>query len=395
MKNLVKVSGFLAALLCPQLCLAVSSAELYTSKSYGYGRFEARLRFAPNDGVVASFFLWKDGSEKAGAYWNELDFEKLGADCHYQSNAIYGNPSANHTMNHTPPGDLCGAYHTYAYEWTADTVTWLVDGAVIRKETGATAQAFAQNASTGMQFHFNLWPGDSSFGGTLNPSALPLHQYIDWVQYSTYADGAFTLAWREDFNAATLPDGWLTGDWGSPKNQSTHAPGNVNFINGFAVLSLTADNAVGPAGAMPGGSGGATSGAAGSGGIPASGGTSNASAGAPAVGGSPSSTGTGGSPASTGTGGSPGSTGTGGSPGSTGSAGSPASTGSGGSPNAGVAGTGTVPSGGPASAPGSSSGSSSEGCNVGRAPGTGTWWWTLGIPAMAFLRRRPRRQPAA
>src|SRR6478736_6457225 len=250
MKNLVKVSGFLAALLCPQLCLAVSSAELYTSKSYGYGRFEARLRFAPNDGVVASFFLWKDGSEKAGAYWNELDFEKLGADCHYQSNAIYGNPSANHTMNHTPPGDLCGAYHTYAYEWTADTVTWLVDGAVIRKETGATAQAFAQNASTGMQF---------------------------------------------------------------------------NFINGFAVLSLTADNAVGPAGAMPGGSGGATSGTAGSGGIPASGSTSNASAGAPAVGGSPSSTGTGGSPASTGTGGSPGSTGTGGSPGSTGSAGSPAS----------------------------------------------------------------------
>lgn len=392
MKNLLKVSGFLAAMLCPQLCLAVSSAELYTSKSYGYGRFEARLRFAPNDGVVSAFFLWKDGSEKTGAYWNELDFEKLGADCHYQSNAIYGNPSANHTTNHTPTGDLCGAYHTYAYEWTADTITWLVDGAVIRKETGATAQAFAENASAGMQFHFNVWPGDASFGGTLNPSALPLHQYIDWVQYSSYANGTFTLAWREDFNGTTLPDGWLTGDWGSPKNQSTHAPGNVNLINGFAVLSLTADNAVGPAGAMPGGSGGATSGAAGSGGAPANGGTS--SAGAPGIGGS-TSAGTAGSPTSTGTAGSPGSNGTGGAPSSNGSAGTPASTGTGGVPSAGVAGTGTVSSGGAPSAPGSSSGSSSDGCNIGRAPGTATWWWTLGFPALAFLRRRLRRPLAA
>src|SRR6478609_8376129 len=170
MKNLVKVSGFLAAVLCPQLCFAVGSSELYTSKSYGYGRFEARARFAPADGVVSAFFLWKDGSEKAGTFWNELDFEKVGADCHIQSNAIYGNPSANHTTQHTLQGDLCGVYHTYAYEWTADTVTWLVDGAVIRKDTGETAKAFADNATGGMQFHFNVWPGDSSFGGNLNPS---------------------------------------------------------------------------------------------------------------------------------------------------------------------------------------------------------------------------------
>ena len=59
--------------------LAVSSAELYQTKAYVYGRFEARLRQAPGDGVISSFFLWKAGSELSGAYWNELDFEKLGA----------------------------------------------------------------------------------------------------------------------------------------------------------------------------------------------------------------------------------------------------------------------------------------------------------------------------
>ena len=60
---------------------AVASAELYQNQTYTYGRFEARIRFAAGDGVISSFFLWKPGSEVAGTFWNELDFEKLGADC--------------------------------------------------------------------------------------------------------------------------------------------------------------------------------------------------------------------------------------------------------------------------------------------------------------------------
>ncbi|HET7544548.1 MAG TPA: family 16 glycosylhydrolase [Polyangiaceae bacterium] len=60
MKNFLPISTFLATVLGSQLCLAVGSAELYSAKSYDYGRFEARLRFAAGDGVVSSFFLWKD-----------------------------------------------------------------------------------------------------------------------------------------------------------------------------------------------------------------------------------------------------------------------------------------------------------------------------------------------
>jgi len=266
MKKFVKISSFLAAALCPQLCLAVSSAELYTLQAYGYGRIEARTRFAPGSGVVSSFFLWKDGSEKKGTFWNELDFEKLGADCHVQSNPLYGLPVVDHSKQHALQAgalqaDLCGAFHTYSYEWTPQAIVWSVDGVEIRRETGAAPLAFAQNASAGMQIHFNVWPGDASFGGAFDPSILPVQQYIDWVQFSAYQDGAFTFSWREDFNAATLPDGWLTGSWASPKNHSTHAPENVNFIDGYAVLSLTADTALGPTGAMPESSGDADAGA--------------------------------------------------------------------------------------------------------------------------------------
>jgi MYXO-CTERM domain-containing protein len=255
--------GFLALTLVPNVALAVSSAEFYSAASYGYGRVEARIRFAAGDGVVSSFFLWKGGSELSGAFWNELDYEKLGADCHVETNAIYGAPPTNRNQT-AALGDACGAYRTYAYEWTPQAIVWSVDGVEVRRETGATATAFADNASTtGMQIRFNVWPGDASFGGNFSPSILPVHETIDWIQFSSYANGVFTMEWREDFSGSALPAGWLTANWASPKNLSTHHAGNVNVVNGYLVLSLTADDALGPAGAMPDGSGGA-GGAAGS-----------------------------------------------------------------------------------------------------------------------------------
>jgi endo-1,3-1,4-beta-glycanase ExoK len=230
---------------------AVSSAEFYTAESYQYGRFEARIQFAAGDGVISSFFLWKDGSEVSGTFWNELDFEKLGADCYLETNAYYGKPAAVHSEKSTTTADLCGKFHTYTYEWTPEYIAWLIDGVEIRRVTGAAATAYAENATAGMQLRFNIWPGNASFGGNFSPDILPVHQYINWVQYSSYADGAFTLKWREDFNATTAPSGWRKGNWESPKNLSTHNAANVTFMNGYAVLSLTADDALGSAGAAP------------------------------------------------------------------------------------------------------------------------------------------------
>jgi len=230
---------------------AVSSAEFYTATGYQYGRVEARVQFSHGDGVVSSFFLWKDRSEQAGVFWNELDFEKVGAACELETNAFYGDPEAVHVEGHGAPADYCGTFHTYAYEWTPDYIAWFVDGVEIRRETGDAALAYAENTPDGMQIRFNVWPGDASFGGNFDPAILPVHQYVNWVQYSSYADGAFTLEWREDFSAATAPSGWRTATWGSPKNLSTHTAANVSFVDGYAILSLTADDATGPAGAAP------------------------------------------------------------------------------------------------------------------------------------------------
>ncbi len=350
---------FLAVTAIPQVALAVASAEFYRSAPNGYGRVEARIRFAAGDGVVASFFLWKDGSERAGTFWNELDFEKIGADCRVQTNAIYGNPSSNHGQTPTV-SNACGAYHTYAYEWTPEAIVWSVDGTQVRRDTGATATAFADNASaTGMQIRFNIWPGDASFGGNFNPSILPVHEYVDWVQFSSYQNGTFTMQWREDFNGPALPSGWLSANWGSPKNLSTHNARNANIVNGNLVLSLTADNALGAAGAMPGDSGGA-GGAAGS----SSGGSAGSSSG--------------GAGASTGGSAGASSGGAGASSGGSAGASSGGQSGTGGASQGGVAGTeggansgGTGPAGGAgAVSSGGSSGTSTTGTG-GNGSGTG------------------------
>jgi hypothetical protein len=289
----------LAFTVVPKAAFAVASAEFYKSAALGYGRVEARIRFAAGDGVVSSFFLWKNGSETPGTFWNELDFEKLGESCHVETNAIYGNPSSNHSQTATLTADPCAGYHTYTYEWTPTAIVWSVDGVEIRRETGATATAFSDNASaSGMQVRFNIWPGDASFGGNFSPSILPVHQYVDWVQFSSYQNGAFTLQWREDFNGNAVPSGWGTANWGSPKNLSTHNPSNVNFRDGYLILSLTADNALGPAGAMPGveggtgGSAGSSSGGSGGSSSGGSAGSSSGGSGASSSGGESGSAGT-------------------------------------------------------------------------------------------------------
>jgi endo-1,3-1,4-beta-glycanase ExoK len=263
------LAALLVGVLVPSTAHAVQDAELYRTDAYFYGRFEARVRFAPGEGVVSSFFLWKDGSSSTTS-WNELDFEKINATCHLQTN-IWTGTGTQSAQNDTPTFDICGDYHTYAFEWTPDYIAWLIDGTQVRKVTGTSVAEYTQNASQGMSMHFNVWVGNSSFGGTLDPSTLPVNEYISWAQYSSYANGAFQMQWREEFDGATMPSGWAAGNWASPYNLSTHNPANVNFADGIAVLSMTADDATGYTGTPPAdqpGSGGTsgTSGGTGTGG---------------------------------------------------------------------------------------------------------------------------------
>src|SRR6185503_16728182 len=210
--------------------------------------------------------------------WNELDFEKINSDCRLQTNLWSGTGQQSATIN-TPTFNICSDYHTYTFEWTPDYIAWLIDGTQIRRVTGASVTEYTRNASQGMAIHFNIWQGDSSFGGNLNAATLPVDQFISWVQYSSYTNGAFQMQWREDFTGSAVPSGWAVGNWTAPLNHSTHNPANVKIVNGIAVLAMTADNATGYTGTPPvdpaSGAGGTSGpgGTTGTGGVSVTGGT--------------------------------------------------------------------------------------------------------------------------
>ena len=346
--RLTTLTALVITALAPRAAAAVQGAELYRTQASFYGRFEARVQYAPGEGVVSSFFLWKDGSSSTTS-WNELDYEKINSTCRMQTN-IWTGKGTQSAQTTTPTVDLCGEYHTLAFEWTPDYIAWLIDGTQLRKVTGASVSEYTQNASQGMTMHFNLWAGDSSFGGVLTDSTLPVRQYISWAQYSSYSNGAFQLQWREDFNGSAIPTGWAVGDWVSALKHSTHNPANVSFVDGIAVLSMTADNATGYSGTPPADPT-ATGGAPGTGGGTGSGGSSGGGTGGASTGG---------------TTGSGGRAGTGGSA-STGSGGA-LSTGSGGTASGGVTGSGT---GGAATGSGGAATGSGGNGTGGAAVGTG------------------------
>lgn len=363
---------FLAVGVVPRAALAVKSGELYTEAPHQYGRFEASIKFPQGDGVVGAYFLWKAGSEVEGTFWNELDFEKVGADCQLESNAFYGSPAAVHAQRHIPAMLLCGTYHTYAFEWTPTYLAWFVDGVELRRDTGAAATAYAENAAEGMQYRFNIWPGDASFGGNFDPSILPVYEEIDWVQYSSFANGTFTLEWRDDFDSPALDPRWLVGTWDSPKGLSQHDVRNVGIMDGHVIIALTSDEGVGMGVPPQPGGGGGMGGGAGAGG-------SAGLAGAAGAGGGGSITGGAGNAGGAVSGGAGGST----------------SGGAGGSAAAGAPGAGPVSGSSGGTTSGAPAGSRRGSCAAtpGRPNGAGAWLLALTVAALGAW--RGRRTPGA
>ena len=104
-KSTLTSALLLGAVFQTQTALAYQGAEVFTEDTFGHGKFEVRMQFAPGSGVISTAFLWKPGSELADVYWVEADIEKAGADCtHYSSNAIYGYPNGANHEDEIKPG---------------------------------------------------------------------------------------------------------------------------------------------------------------------------------------------------------------------------------------------------------------------------------------------------
>ncbi|WP_437316455.1 family 16 glycosylhydrolase [Sorangium sp. So ce385] len=368
------------------LALAVSSTavakpykggELYTTQGYLHGRIEVRMRMARGSGILSTFFTYKDGSEMSGAFWEEIDIEVFGKDNarSWQSNIITGmGTRVTSEAVHNAGFSLADGYHTYGLEWTPTYVAWSIDGVEIKRSTGAQVTALTNPQS----LRFNLWSSEATeWVGPFDDSVLPQHQFVNWIKYYRYNNGAFELAWQDDFNSVDSGR-WGKADWTFDGNRVDFDPQNVTVKDGTLVLSLTREGQTGFNGAVPRDEG--TEPGTGAGGGEGGAGTTSASSGGGEGGAATTSASSGGGAGGAGTTVASSGSGAGGA-GTTATSGGPG----GGAPGVGGAGGGTTPD----------EGSSDGGCGVvaaGASAPASSWAAALavGLSALAMRRRRNR-----
>lgn len=244
------------------LCIALFSngafakpykgAEIYSAESTKYGRYVMRMRMAEGSGLLSTFFTYKNGSEVAGAVWEEIDIEVLGKNDAYQmqSNIIVGSPRQTTEGLHTASQSLADDYHTYTLEWTPEYVAWFIDGQQVRRINGSN---FVTGLVNPQSMRFNIWASTSeSWVGAFNPSILPVYQFVNYMEYYTYNTNtrSFTFAWRDDFNNFDTSR-WSKADWTFDGNYVDFDPANVVIQNGTLILALTTENAKGFSGTVP------------------------------------------------------------------------------------------------------------------------------------------------
>lgn len=255
--------GFTAT--SPASAKPYKAAEIYSKQTYKYGRYEMRMRVAKGSGVLSTFFTYKNGSEQAGTFWEEIDIEIFGKNnaTQWQSNVIIGTnrPTTKTEGVHTTPFSMGDGYHTYVLEWTPNYIAWYVDGTQTRRITGGQ---FVTSLTSPQDLRFNLWAANiAEWVGPWNDSILPVYQFVNYIEYKPYvaATNSFGTGWRDDFNSFDT-NRWNKANWTFGENLADFDPNNVVVKNGTLVLALTREGQTGYTGTPPvdgGSSGGGSS----------------------------------------------------------------------------------------------------------------------------------------
>ena len=219
---------------------ALKGAEVRTEEEMTYGRFVVRMRAALGSGVISNFFMYKETSWHQGVPWEEIDIEVFGKEgsMSWQSNIITGGVMGARTMSvehHPSELGFSDNYRTFVVEWTPDYVLWMLDGVQIRRQEGGQVE----DLKSSMSGRFNIWqPNIVDWVGPFNFDDLPLHMFVNWIEYYRWQDGDFVLAWRDDFDSFE-ESRWRKATHTFGENNADFVPENVKVQDGYLVLSLT------------------------------------------------------------------------------------------------------------------------------------------------------------
>jgi endo-1,3-1,4-beta-glycanase ExoK len=133
-----------------------ASGEYRTVATYGYGRYEVRMKPAKGSGLVSSFFTFNGPSERPRRPWDEIDIEILGKDTTKLQTNYFTSGVGGHETTIDLGFDASLAFHTYAFEWSSTRIAWYVDGVLRHGEHGTRGPL----PTTPGKVMMNLWTGE-------------------------------------------------------------------------------------------------------------------------------------------------------------------------------------------------------------------------------------------
>ena len=120
------------------------------------------------------------------------------------TNVIYGdghNKLEDH--DYAPSFDPKDEWHTYAFEWTPNYISFSIDGKEVR-HMDANSHDAIHFTNKAQSLRMNFWtPTFHSWGDGFDPSDMPWYVMYDYVEVYTFDEknNEFNFAWRDDFNA--------------------------------------------------------------------------------------------------------------------------------------------------------------------------------------------------
>ncbi|KAJ3410759.1 hypothetical protein HDV05_003261 [Chytridiales sp. JEL 0842] len=165
-------------------------ARLSTTSYMLYGRVKARFTSGGAPGVVTAFITYSDEKD-------EIDFEITGENNNkIQSNFFYrGVVDYTKSESVLVPQDTSRAFYEMEFIWTADDITWLVDGRPFRQVTRASTcdpnnPSDCKFPSTPSRIQIALWDGSAGSEGTRNWAG----GFVPWDQMPA---GGFSATFQD------------------------------------------------------------------------------------------------------------------------------------------------------------------------------------------------------
>ncbi|KAI9834978.1 MAG: copper resistance protein [Sarea resinae] len=211
-----------------------------------FGTVETVVKAAPGKGIVSSVVLESDDLD-------EVDWEFTGTNTSSCETNYFGKGNtANYDRSiYYPVTTPQDSFHTYTVNWTTSSITWSIDGNVVRTLASSAANSGSDFPQTPMRVKIGIWAG----GDPTNSEGT-----IEWAGGETdYSSGPYTMYVKSvkienssPANKYSYKD--TTGDWQSIDVEG----GSANSDASSASAASTATSASGSTA-----SGTATSGSAG------------------------------------------------------------------------------------------------------------------------------------